>query len=133
MTRDAKSIITAAYDQGVRGSLYQTSTISGRSAQLVHMTINRVHGMTIRDDRDAYLLADIRGNDPSPHPIVIRIAGLGPFVSPQTRRGPAGLAQSDDAEDCQTLFSPDSIADRNCIRVTAPRTRSSGGCSIVRP
>ncbi|GIM92981.1 MULTISPECIES: restriction endonuclease [Paractinoplanes] len=102
ITRDAKSIITAAYDQGVRGSLYQTSTTSGRSAQLAHLTVNRVHGMAIRDDRDAYLLADIRGNDPSPHPIVISVAGMGPFVSPQTRRSLAGPAPSDDTRDRQS-------------------------------
>ena len=98
ITRDAKSVLTAAYDQGVRGSVYQTSTTSGRSAQLAHMTINRVRGMTIGDDHDAYLLADIRGNDPSPHPIVFGIAGMGPFVPPQERCGSARLAQSDDAE-----------------------------------
>jgi hypothetical protein len=98
ITRDAKSIITAAYDQGVRGSVYQTSTTSGRNAQLASFAVNRVHGMTICDDHDAYLLADIRGNDPSPHPIVFGIAGMGPFVPAQERCGSARLAQCDDTE-----------------------------------
>jgi hypothetical protein len=87
VTRDAKTVLTAAYDQAVRGSLYQTSVTSGNSARLVHLAINGVNGMTVIGDGDVYLLADVRGNAVAPHPIVIRIVGLGPFASPQVRRG----------------------------------------------
>jgi hypothetical protein len=87
VTRDAKTVLTAAYDQAVRGSVYQTSLASGHNARLVHLTINGVSGTTVVGDGDVYLLADIRDNETDPHPIMIRIVGLGPFASPQTRRG----------------------------------------------
>jgi len=45
--------------------VYQTSVTSGHNARLVHLTINGVSGMTVVGDGDVYLLADVRGNEPT--------------------------------------------------------------------
>jgi hypothetical protein len=60
VARDATTVLTAAYDQAVRGSVFQTSVASGHSARLVHLAINGVNGMAVVGDGDVYLPADVR-------------------------------------------------------------------------
>ena len=79
LVRDPTTVITAAYEQGARGSVYQTNVTTGASKRLAHLAINAVQGLAAHGN-EAYLLADVRGNDTNPYPILIRLSGIGPFL-----------------------------------------------------
>jgi hypothetical protein len=83
VVRDPTTVVTAAYDQSVRGSVYQTNVTTGSSGRLALLAVNAVHGLAAVGG-EAYLLADVSGNDPQSRPVLMRLSGV--LLSPTARR-----------------------------------------------
>jgi len=76
LVRDANTVVTAAREQGVRGSLYQTSVTSGANGRLIQLAVNSLLGATADGGGGAYVLADVRGNNADPAPVLLQVSGL---------------------------------------------------------
>lgn len=72
-------VITASSDgSGIRATLQATDVSEQSHATVVELDVNTICGLAAAGDDGAYLLADVRGNETAPAPILIRISGLSP-------------------------------------------------------
>jgi hypothetical protein len=72
LVENARNIVAASYEDRVRGSVYRIDPRDGSNTKLVTLAVNSVQGMTGARDT-AYVLADVRGNDAAPRPVLIRL------------------------------------------------------------
>ncbi len=74
---DPNTVITASPTGSSIEVALSFTTIAERSTDLVAtLAINGISGFASTGEGRAYLLADVRGNDPTPAPILIRLSGL---------------------------------------------------------
>ncbi|HZM79914.1 MAG TPA: restriction endonuclease [Candidatus Limnocylindrales bacterium] len=70
------TVLTFARAQGVNVSLVQISTKTGSTGQLLQVHANRALGMTRGRNGRLYLLADQRGNERFPRPVLLEVLGV---------------------------------------------------------
>jgi hypothetical protein len=73
---DGATVVTASPDgSGVRGTVCRTRLDTRSSERIADLAVNRTSDLATAGDGRAYLLADIRGNDPQPRPLVLQLIG----------------------------------------------------------
>jgi Restriction endonuclease len=77
MATSATTVITAGRaGTGVRGVLYRTD-LANRDAELIaDLSVNATGNLVATGEGQAFLVADVRGNNLQPHPILIHLTGL---------------------------------------------------------
>ncbi|WP_410676909.1 protein kinase domain-containing protein [Amycolatopsis sp. cmx-4-68] len=83
---DPNRVITASPDgSGIRVML-QATDISERShATVAELAVNSIYGLASVGDDHAYVLADVRGNETLPAPILIRLSGWPPRATDEPK------------------------------------------------
>lgn len=61
---------------GVRGVVYRTDLASRAAELITNLPVNRTGDLVTGDEGQAFLLADVRGNDLQAHPVLIQLTGL---------------------------------------------------------
>jgi len=73
---DGVTVVTASPDgSGVRGTVYRTRLDTPTSQRIADLVVNRTGDLATAGDGRTYLLADIRGNNPEPRPLLIQLSG----------------------------------------------------------
>jgi hypothetical protein len=77
LTTQTGMVLTAGRGgTGVRGVIHQTSLASRDSEPLADLSVNDTGDLAITSDGQVFLAADMRGNSPGPHPVLIQLTGL---------------------------------------------------------
>jgi hypothetical protein len=75
---DGTTVLTASSDgSGVRGTVFCTHLDTHTSECLAELAVNRTGDLATAGDGRIYLLADVRGNDIEPRPLVIQLGRYG--------------------------------------------------------
>jgi hypothetical protein len=70
------TVVTASPDSsGVRGTVCRTRLDTRSSDRIADLAVNRTGDLANTGDGRTYLLADIRGNDPQPRPLLLQLSG----------------------------------------------------------
>jgi hypothetical protein len=87
---DANTVATASPEgSGTRATVCMTDATCRNHQVVAELAVNSVYGLAAVSDGRAYLLADVRGNDPNPAPILVRLLGLFPPVPTKTGQSPS--------------------------------------------
>lgn len=74
---DHHTVITASSDpSAIRVTAYLTDLATHNHELIADLALNGICGLAPAQDGRAFLLADVRGNNPDPTPILVRLSGL---------------------------------------------------------
>jgi hypothetical protein len=80
LTVDRDTVITASRygfgGAGVQGTVYRMHLASRTSDLIADLAVNSTGNLVATGDGRVFLLADVRGNNRAPHPILVQLTGL---------------------------------------------------------
>jgi hypothetical protein len=95
---DPNRVVTASPDgSGIRVTLQATDIRERSHATVAELAVNSIDGLASASDDHAYVLADVRGNETPPAPILIRLSGWPPRTNEEPKL--SAVLRGDDEND----------------------------------